>query len=81
MENKYEIPGQKKLIAVFYENADYAGALLIAEELRNDYRVSVMPKPKKFGKFLNKLEQQGFSGFAVYGQEDGVKFFEKDYNK
>lgn len=80
MENKYEIPGQKKLIAVFYENADYAGALSMAEELRKDYRVSVMTKPKKFGKLLNKLEQQGFNGFAVYGQEDGVKLFEENQN-
>lgn len=80
MENKYEIPGQKKLIAVFYENADYAGALSMAEKLRKDYRVSVMTKPKKFGKLLNKLEQQGFNGFAVYGQEDGVKLFEENQN-
>lgn len=76
MANKYEIPGQKKLIAVFYDGESYAGALSLAEELRKDYRVSVMAKPKKFGKFLNKLEQQGFKGFAVYGQEDGVKLFE-----
>lgn len=75
MENKYEIPGQKKLIAVFYDSCDYAGALSYAEELRKDYRVSVIARPKKFGKFLNKLEQQGFNGFAVYGQEDGVKLF------
>ena len=75
MENKYEIPGQKKLIAVFYDSGDYAGALSYAEGLRKDYRVSVIARPKKFGKFLNKLEQQGFNGFAVYGQEDGVKLF------
>lgn len=75
MENKYEIPGQKKLIAVFYGSGDYAGALSYAEGLRKDYRVSVIARPKKFGKFLNKLEQQGFNGFAVYGQEDGVKLF------
>lgn len=75
MENKYEILGQKKLIAVFYDSGNYASALLFAEELRKDYRVSVMAKPKKFGKFLNKLEQQGFKGFAVYGQKNGVKLF------
>ena len=75
MENKYEIPGQKNLIAVFYDSGDYAGALSYAEGLRKNYRVSVIARPKKFGKFLNKLEQQGFNGFAVYGQEDGVKLF------
>lgn len=75
MENNLEIPGQKKLIAVFYDSENYAAALSYAEELRKDYKVSVIARPKKFGKFLNKLEQQGFSGFAVYGQEDGVKLF------
>ena len=75
MENKYDIPGQKKLIAVFYNSEDYASALSYAEGLRKDYRVSVIARPKKFGKFLNKLEQQGFNGFAVYGQDDGVKLF------
>ncbi len=75
MENNYKIPGQKKLIAVFYDSENYAAALSYAEELRKDYSVSVIARPKKFGKFLNKLEQQGFNGFAVYGQEDGVKLF------
>jgi len=75
MESNYEIPGQKKLIAVFYDPDNYMEALFYAENLRKDYRVSVMERPKKFGRFLNKLEQQGFRGFAVYGQEDGVKLF------
>ena len=75
MENKYDIPGQKKLIAVFYNSEDYASALSYAEGLRKDYRVSVIERPKKFGKFLNRLEGQGFNGFDVYGQEDGVKLF------
>ena len=39
--------------------------------------VSLFEKPKKFGKFLDKLENQGFAGFAVNGQEDGVKLFNK----
>ncbi len=75
MEKDYNIPDQKKLIAVFYDADTYADALKYAEELRSDYMVSVIARPKKLGKFLNKLEQQGFAGFAVYGQEDGVKLF------
>ncbi|MBQ2320171.1 MAG: histidine--tRNA ligase [Lachnospiraceae bacterium] len=75
MEKDYNIPDQKKLIAVFYDADTYAEALKYAEELRSDYMVSVIARPKKLGKFLNKLEQQGFAGFAVYGQEDGVKLF------
>lgn len=76
MEQNYEIPGQKKRIAVFYDPDTYSQALRYAEELRSDYLVSVIARPKKLGKFLNRLEGQGFNGFAVYGQEDGVKLFE-----
>lgn len=75
MEKGYAIPGQKKRIAVFYDNEDYAKALIYAEELRKDYMVSVFARPKKLGKFLNKIEAQNFDGFAVYGQDDGVKLF------
>lgn len=75
MEQDYKIPGQKKRIAVFYDAAEYVPALSYAEELRKDYMVSVFERPKKLGKFLNKLEAQNFDGFAVYGQEDGVKLF------
>lgn len=75
MEQNYSIPNRKKKIAVFYDTDTYAEALIYAEELRNDYIVSVIARPKKLGKYLNKLEAQGFDGFAVYGQEDGVKLF------
>ncbi len=75
MEQNYSIPNRKKKIAVFYDADVYAEALIYAEELRKDYIVSVTARPKKLGKYLNKLETQGFDGFAVYGQEDGVKLF------
>lgn len=75
MENNYQIPGRKKRIAVFYDSDSYAQALSYAQELRQEYMVSVIARPKKLGKYLNKLESQNFDGFAVYGQEDGVKLF------
>ena len=75
MEQNYSIPNRKKKIAVFYDADVYAEALIYAEELRKNYIVSVTARPKKLGKYLNKLEAQGFDGFAVYGQEDGVKLF------
>ena len=75
MEQNYSIPNRKKKIAVFYDADTYAEALIYAEDLRSDYIASVIARPKKLGKYLNKLEAQGFDGFAVYGQEDGVKLF------
>lgn len=75
MEQNYQIPDQKERIAVFYDPDTYVPALSYARELRKDYMVSVIARPKKLGKFLNKLEQQGFAGFTVYGQNEDVKLF------
>lgn len=75
MDEQYQIPQQKKRIAVFYDADTYAKALRYAQELRKEYLVSTVARPKKLGKFLNRLESNGYDGFAVYGQEDGVKLF------
>ena len=80
MEQNYSIPNRKKKIAVFYDADTYAETLIYAEDLRNDYIVSVIARPKKLGKYLNKLEAQGFDGFAVYGQEDGVKLVNNSHS-
>ncbi len=74
-EQGMKIPGRRKRIAVFYDADTYTEALSYAEELRREYRVSVIARPKKLGKYLNKLEAKNFDGYAVYGQEDGVKLF------
>lgn len=75
MEQNYAIPDRKKRIAVFYDKDNYADALAYAENLRDEYMVSVIARPKKLGKFLNKLEQNEFDGFAVFGEADRVKLF------
>lgn len=73
-EAGFEIPGKKKL-ALLYDECDIVPALKKADELRNDYDVVLYVKPKKLGKFLNKLEEQGVAGFYNFGQADEVKMF------
>lgn len=75
MEQEHSKLDIKSKIALFYDDDTYVDALKQAEELRKDYMVSLFKRPKKFGKYLDKLEKQGFYGFAVQGQEDGVKAF------
>lgn len=77
MEKEYTIPGQKKRIALFYNEEDYIDALKEAETLRKNYMVSVFARPKKLGKFLGKLEAQEFDGYRVFGEEDGIKMFDR----
>lgn len=77
MEQNYQIPGQKQRIALFYNPESYPQALTKAEELRKDYMVSLFARPKKLGKFLNKVENQNFDGYLVLEEADGVKLFSK----
>ena len=79
MEKEYTIPGQKKRIALFYNEEDYINALKEAETLRQNYMVSVFNRPKKLGKFLGKLEAQEFDGYRVFGEEDGIKHTDPTY--
>lgn len=77
MEKEYTIPGQKKRIALFYNEEDYIDALKEAETLRKNYMVSVFTRPKKLGKFLGKLEAQEFDGYRVFGEAYGIKMFDR----
>ena len=65
----------KKRIAVLYEEEEIAAAYAKAEELRKEYLVALYVKPKKMGKFLNRLEEKGFAGFVNFNQADEINFF------
>lgn len=62
-----------KRIALFYNSDEYVDASVKADELRADYDVCMIERPKKLGKYLNKLEEQGYYGFLVYGESDEIK--------
>ena len=47
----------------------------LAEKLRETYNVSMLERPKKLGKYLDKLEKQRYYGFVVYGETEEVKVF------
>ncbi len=62
-------------VVLLYEESEIGEAIGKAEELRADYSVALFVKPKKLGKFLNRLEDQGYDGFMVFGKDEGVRFF------
>ena len=64
-----------KRVAVFYNPDEYKEALKLAEKLRETYNVSMLERPKKLGKYLDKLEKQRYYGFVVYGETEEVKVF------
>lgn len=75
-ERGFRIPGRKKRIAVLYDAQDFAGAYGKAEELREEYDVALFERPKKTGKFLNRLQEDGTDGFLSYGQAEEPTIWE-----
>ena len=72
------LPGRVRKIALFHDEKDTEEAIRKAESLRDRFRVALFARPKKLGKFLNRLEEQGFDGFLVLGQDDEARLFSKD---
>ncbi len=72
-EQNYLPSDYRKKVAVFYNEEEYTDACIKADELRNEYDVTMYARPKKLGKFLGKIEQQGYYGFFVYGEEGEIK--------
>lgn len=74
-ENGAVIPDARKQIAVLYDEKNFTAAYEKAEELRKEYDTALFERPKKTGKFLSRLEEQGYSGFFLAGQSEEVQWF------
>lgn len=68
------IPDSKKKVALFFEN-DYGAAYQSACRLRGEYNISIFEKPQKLGKFLDKLQNEGYIGFCIMGQAPNITEF------
>lgn len=73
-EQNYRIPTSRKKLAVIYTEENFAEALKRADELRGEFDVAMYEAPKKLGKLFSKLEESGFAGAAVMGQDE-IKYF------
>ena len=73
-KESYNTEKQKKVVLI-YEEDQVADAIRYAEELRKTCKTALYIKPKTLGKFLNKLEEQGFDGFQVFGRDEEVRMF------
>ena len=57
----FTIPGGKKKVAVLYDKEDFVDAYKKANELREQYDVTLLEKAKKVGKQIARLEERGFA--------------------
>lgn len=78
MNNGISIEQRADKIAVVYEDGQLKDAVKAADALRAQGEIaSLYIKPKKLGKFLNKLEERGYDGFLNVGVSEEVSMFEK----
>jgi len=75
LEAGFQIPDSRKRVAVLYLPEEYEEAAQKAAQLREEYDVSLYEKPKKVGKFLDKLEKDKFYGFFHMGQSEDLRIF------
>jgi histidyl-tRNA synthetase len=71
----FAAPKRKERIALFCEEKDATQAAALAESLRASYAVSVLERPKKLGKALQRLQDGGYAGYLVFGEGTEVKRF------
>ncbi len=76
LEQKYQIPTQKKKFAVIYDDDNFTDALKLADSMRGEYDVALYKSVKKLGKLFSKLEESGFCGCRVMSQEEAKYFGE-----
>ena len=70
----FAIPGQKSRVAVLCNEEEGGAAIAKAEELRAvGMEAAVYLRPKKMGKFLSRLQEQGFDQFLVLGEGEEPK--------
>ena len=77
-EQGFAIPDRRRRVAVLCDEQQAGQAVRMTDNLRaQGYEASAFVRPKKLGKFLNKLEEQGFDGFMVLGESEEPKWFEQ----
>lgn len=78
-EQGFAVPGARRQIALFCSEEDSVPAMRLARALRkNGDAVGLYARPKKLGKALNRLEEQGFDGYLVFGEGETPKLFGAD---
>lgn len=75
-KNIYANLGKKK-VALFYEN-DFIKCMKAGDRIRKDYDVSIFEKPKKVGKFLDKLTELNYYGYCFIEEDEKIKELKKN---
>ncbi len=66
----------KKKIALFYEN-DFLNSVLLSDKLKKEYDISLFERPKKLGKFLDKLTELNYYGYCLTDESSDIKILKE----
>jgi len=77
MDKNFKLPQKKNKLAVIYKEEDFVSAMQYAKSVSDKYDFCLFAMPNKFGKLLNRLSEQNFTNYVVFGEneiKDLVKF-------
>ena len=69
----YVCEDKKNKLAIFYGKESFVKAMQFSKTVKETYDVTLFEMPNKFGKFLNKLAEQGFKNYCVYDEGAEIK--------
>jgi len=68
IENGYKVPDARPKVALIHNENETIKAITLANEMRDEYDVRLFVAPKKLGKLLDKIQEQGYYGYYVTWQ-------------
>ena len=76
-DKNFVVSNKKKRLAVIYNENDFVNAFVYAKSLQDNFDVSLFLSQNKMGKLLNRLENQNFDCYVVYGENCEIKELKK----
>lgn len=72
-DKNIDISSEKQKLAIFYNPDDFVKAFAFGKTQKDKYDIALFEYPNKLGKFLNKLAEQNFKNYCVYGENIDIK--------
>ncbi len=70
LEERGVTAASRPRLGVIYDKSDFIRANAYAEEKRVEFDTALFEKPKKVGKLISRLEEQGYDAFCIIGREE-----------
>ena len=72
-DKNIDMSSEKPKLAIFYNENDFVKALAFGKTQKDKFNITLFEYPNKLGKFLNRLVEQNFKNYCVYGENIEIK--------